>query len=262
MNYADDQYGRYGQHDDAGLGVPLRVREAGHLGCWSRRVSVQVRGSTPPDCGPHGPITKLPPTATTHSARPTARPSATVSAPRQSRAFAPGRRTSSRPGSLVAVQAMQFEATAVEVGRGRAIVPVPFDPDQVWGAKPRHHVTGVVNGVPVRAEIEAVGDGLGFVLGPAWRRDCGIGAGDQVQVQISPEGPQRADLPADLAAALQANPAAGQFFDSLAQFYRKGYLRWINATRRRPQLRAERIAAVVQLLADHQKTRPRSGCEE
>lgn len=173
-----------------------------------------------------------------------------------------GQRTSSRPGSLVAVQAMQFEATVVEVGRGRVMVPVPFDPDEVWGAKPRHHVTGVVNGVRMRAVIEAVGDGLGFVLGPAWRRDCGIGTGDQVRVQISPEGPQRADLPADFAAALEANSAAGEFFDSLAQFYRKGYLRWIDGTQRRPQLRAERIAAVVQLLADHRKTRPASGSEE
>src|ERR687888_1869703 len=118
---------------------------------------------------------------------------------------------------------MKFDATVVEVGSGRAMVPVPFDPDQVWGAKPRHHVSGAVNGMRVRAVIEAVGEGFGFVLGPAWRRDCGIGAGDHVQVQISPEGPQRADLPADFAAALEANPAAGAFFDSPAQFYRKGY---------------------------------------
>jgi hypothetical protein len=157
---------------------------------------------------------------------------------------------------------MRFEATVVEVGRGRMMVPVPFDPDQVWGAKPRHHVGGVVNDRRVRAVIEAVGGGHGFVLGPAWRRDCGIAVGDRVQVRISPEGPQRGDLPADFAAALEANPAAGAFFDSLAQFYRKGYLRWIEGTRRRPQLRAERIAAVVQLLADHHKTRPASGSAE
>jgi hypothetical protein len=115
----------------------------------------------------------------------------------------------------VPVQTMQFEATVMQVGRDRVIVPVPFDPDQVWGAKPRHHITDSVNGMRVRAVIEAVEDELGFVLGPAWRRDCGIEPGDRVQVQISPEGPQRAGLPRDLAVALEANPAAGQFFDSL-----------------------------------------------
>jgi Bacteriocin-protection, YdeI or OmpD-Associated/Domain of unknown function (DUF1905) len=158
----------------------------------------------------------------------------------------------------MSVKSMQFEATVLRVARDRVVVPVPFDPDEVWGAKPRHHVAGSVNGMPVRAVIEAVEGGRGFVLGAAWRRDCGIGPGDQVKVQIAPEGPQRGDLSADFAAALDADPAAGQFFDSLAQFYRKGYLRWIDATQRSPQLRAERISVVVQLLAGGQKVRPRS----
>jgi Bacteriocin-protection, YdeI or OmpD-Associated len=45
--------------------------------------------------------------------------------------------------------------------------------------------------------------------------------------------------------------------DTLAQFYRKGYLRYIDATTRRPDLRAARIAEVVGLLADGIKARPR-----
>jgi hypothetical protein len=164
---------------------------------------------------------------------------------------------SSRHGSLLFVTEMQFEAEVVLAHRDRVIVPVPFDPDTVWGAKPRHHVAGSVNGTRVRAVIESVDGRYGFVLGAAWRRDFGIGPGDNVQVKIAPEGPQRGDLSADFAAALDANPEAGRFFDSLAQFYRKAYLRWIDATRRSPQLRAERISVVVRLLADGQKARPR-----
>ena len=57
---------------------------------------------------------------------------------------------------------------------------------------------------------------------------------------------------------LAANPAAAAFFDTLAQFYRKAYLRWIDATTRRPELRAARIAEVVDLLAAGIKQRPRS----
>jgi len=44
---------------------------------------------------------------------------------------------------------------------------------------------------------------------------------------------------------------------ALAQFYRKAYLRYIDATTRRPDLRAARIAEVVDLLADGIKERPR-----
>ncbi|MBM0240493.1 YdeI/OmpD-associated family protein [Micromonospora sp. ATA32] len=54
---------------------------------------------------------------------------------------------------------------------------------------------------------------------------------------IEPEGPQRQDLAEDVAAALEAHPQAAAFFDSLAQFYRRAYLRWIDATKRQPDQR-------------------------
>ena len=83
-----------------------------------------------------------------------------------------------------------------------------------------------------------------------------VAVGDTVTVEIMPEGPQRDDLADDLAAALDANPDAGAFFDSLAQFYRKAYLRWIDATKRRPEQRALRIAEVIGLLGAGVKQRP------
>jgi uncharacterized protein YdeI (YjbR/CyaY-like superfamily) len=76
----------------------------------------------------------------------------------------------------------------------------------------------------------------------------------------SSAGPdQRGDLADDICAALAATPEAGAFFDTLAQFYRRAYLRYIDATTRRPDLRAARIAEVVGLLADGIKERPRAG---
>ncbi len=57
---------------------------------------------------------------------------------------------------------------------------------------------------------------------------------------------------------LKASPGARAFFGSLAQFYRKGYLLWIDATKRRPDVRAERIAEVVRLLNAGVKGRPQA----
>ena len=59
----------------------------------------------------------------------------------------------------------------------------------------------------------------------------------------------------DLTAALEAEPEALAFFQGLATFYRKGYLRWIDATKRRPEVRAERIAETVRLLKMGEKQR-------
>lgn len=154
------------------------------------------------------------------------------------------------------MEARRFTATTQAGTRGRVVIPVPFDPDEVWGAKARHHVAGTAAGCGLRATVERDGDGWGIVMGPAWGRDGGIEPGRAVEVVLAPEGPQRGDLAPDLAAALDANPAAAAFFDSLAQFYRRAYLRWIDGTKKRPDERARRIAYVVDLLADGVRERP------
>ena len=157
----------------------------------------------------------------------------------------------------MAPRSIQFRITVEPGPKERVFVPLPFDPDEVWGEKHVHRVSGTVNGLSVRGVVEAFGEAHGMVLGAAWRRDCGIGLGDEVDVMLAPEGPQRDDIAEDIAAALESEPAAGAFFDSLAQFYRKAYLRWIDGTKRRPDLRSERIAAMVQLLKAGCKERPR-----
>ncbi len=135
---------------------------------------------------------------------------------------------------------------------------MPFDPDEQWGLKVEHHLRGTVGDCDLRGTVETFGGELGIVLGPAWRRDRRFSAGDQVEVCLEPEGLQRTDLDADIADALAASPAAGQFFDGLAQFYRTAYIRWITATKRNPDLRPVRLAEVVRLLEAGQKERPKA----
>lgn len=77
------------------------------------------------------------------------------------------------------------------------------------------------------------------------------------QLSIIKTNGKRNELAADVTAALQAEPKAAQFFDGLAQFYRKKYLTWIDSTKKSPELRAERIAEMVNLLKAGTKERPR-----
>ena len=147
----------------------------------------------------------------------------------------------------------RFVTVIVKEGT-KAVLRIPFDPDQVWGEKERHHITGSVHGRAVRGALDRDGGTYYLSLGPAWRRDAGVEVGDQVEVTLSPEGPQLADMAPDIAAALQASPAARAFFEALATFYRKGYLRWI-AGARRPETRAERIQEMVRLLEAGEKQR-------
>jgi len=147
-----------------------------------------------------------------------------------------------------AMKTRRFRTVVEADKRGGALIRVPFDPDEAWGPKTVHLVAGTVNGIRVRGAVELHGDVRGFRLGAAWLRDSPLNVGDEASVAIEPEGPQRDDLADDVASALDANPSAAEFFDSIAQFYRHGYLRWIEATKRRPDVRAERIATMVELL--------------
>ena len=152
----------------------------------------------------------------------------------------------------------RFRAVIAAGPRDSAVITMPFNPDEAWGAKADHPVGGTIEGCRIRTRLVPADGGWVLILAPKRLRDMGIAIGDDVTVELAPEGPQRADLADDIAAALAANPAAAAFFDTLAQFYRKAYLRWIDATTRRPDLRAARIAEVVDLLAAGVKERPRS----
>jgi hypothetical protein len=147
------------------------------------------------------------------------------------------------------MRVQRFSVRIATDPRGHAVIAVPFDPDEAWGAKAVHHVHGTVNDCRVRVTLAPSEGGWAFTMNPARMRGAGIEAGADALVELAPEGPQRGDLAEDVSAALHADPAAGAFFDTLAQFYRKAYLRYIDATTRRPDLRAARITEVAGLLA-------------
>src|SRR5262245_65622434 len=116
---------------------------------------------------------------------------------------------------------MRFTATVVADAKRRVLVPIPFDPDEVWGHKLAHRVAGTIDGMPVRAVVEPFGAGDAIVLGAAWRRDCGVSPGDEVAGVLTPESPQRADLAPDIGAALAAQPAGGRFCECRAERSRR-----------------------------------------
>jgi hypothetical protein len=144
-----------------------------------------------------------------------------------------------------------FKTTITKLGT-RTFIALPFNPNDVWGVKARHHITGTVNGYGVRGSLGSDGKQYFLPLGAAWRRDCGLDAGDEVDVTLSPEGPQSESLSTDVAEALGAEPQAKVFFESLATFYRNTYIKWIESARR-PETRAARIQEMIELLKANKK---------
>lgn len=71
---------------------------------------------------------------------------------------------------------------------GRTVVPIPFDPDDLWGEKSRHPVRGSIAGRAVRGYIEKKDAGPVLVLGPTWT-SVPLTDGEQVDVVLEAEGP-------------------------------------------------------------------------
>jgi Bacteriocin-protection, YdeI or OmpD-Associated/Domain of unknown function (DUF1905) len=142
----------------------------------------------------------------------------------------------------------QTFATTVQKEGAFVFVALPFAPRDVWGPRPRFHVTGLINDCPVRGCLGAQGQAYFLRLGAAWLRGSGVGPGDAVTVRLMPEGPQEDTMAPDVTGALAKNKAAKTFFDGLPTFYRKNFMRWIEGAKR-PETRARRISEMVVLLA-------------
>jgi hypothetical protein len=89
---------------------------------------------------------------------------------------------------------LRFQTTLQSDARRRVYLPLPAEPKV-------RHLAGTVNGMRYRGAVESIDGSPGLVLGPAWRRGCGLETGDRVSVELEPEGPQRQDLAPDLAEA-------------------------------------------------------------
>jgi len=141
----------------------------------------------------------------------------------------------------------QHFKTTINKSGTRTFIALPFNPNDVWGVKGRHYITGTVNGHAVRGSLGSDRTQYFLPLGAAWRRGCGLDAGAKVDVVLSPEGPQSESLSSDVASALDATPQAKAFFESLATFYRNTYIKWIESAKR-PETRTARINEMVNLL--------------
>ena len=50
----------------------------------------------------------------------------------------------------------RFKTIVAKTG-SRTAIPIPFDPNAVWGVKQRHHITGTINGCAVRGSLGSDG---------------------------------------------------------------------------------------------------------
>src|SRR5258705_8808739 len=104
--------------------------------------------------------------------------------------------------------ASQRFSAVIAAGPGdSAVMIVPFDPDEAWGAKASHPVTGTIGGCRIRARLVPVGCGWALTLAPKRLISMGIAIGGVGNVLPAPESPQGGRLPDRNPPALPPGPA-------------------------------------------------------
>lgn len=142
----------------------------------------------------------------------------------------------------------KFDAVVQREGKF-TFISIPFSPREIWGTRPRFHVNGTINSIPVRGTLGVLGQDYFLRLGATWLKDNGINPGDQVKVMLALEGPQEENLAVDIKSALMANEAAKTFFEGLPTYYRKNFIRWIESAKRE-ETRMKRIQEMIKLLQE------------
>ncbi|MFC5379287.1 YdeI/OmpD-associated family protein [Aquipuribacter nitratireducens] len=146
-----------------------------------------------------------------------------------------------------------YSTTLHATGRNTGIVVPPEVLDRLGaGKRPPVHVT--VDGYEYRSTVGSMGGRAMISVSAAVREAAGLTAGDVIDVTLRvADTPREVDVPADLAAALAARPAAAAFFAGLSNSLQRYHVDQVNGAKT-DETRQRRIAKAVELfLAGRQR---------
>ena len=128
-------------------------------------------------------------------------------------------------------------------------IVVPADVVEGFGAGKRVPVQVTINGHTYRSSIASMGGRFLVGVSAENRLKAGVAAGDEIEVDlVLDEAPREIEVPADLAAALDAAPAARTFFDGLSYSLKRYHVEQVTGAKT-DETRQRRIAKSVDLLA-------------
>jgi hypothetical protein len=112
---------------------------------------------------------------------------------------------------------MRFRTTILQAGKTATGIRVPDDIVEALGKGKRPPVRVTINGFTYRSTVAVMGGDYMIGVSAENRAGAHVAGGDEVDVDLELDTtPRDVMLPADFAAALDANPKARQTFDALS----------------------------------------------
>jgi hypothetical protein len=145
---------------------------------------------------------------------------------------------------------MRFSTTVVLGGKTATGLEVPAEVVTALAAGKRPPVTVSVGGHTYRSTVAPMAGSYWLPLAAEHRTAAGVAAGDTVEVDVElDEAPRVVALPADLAAALDAEPEARRRFDALSYSNQRRHVLAVEGAKAEAT-RARRVAAAVATLRE------------
>ena len=145
---------------------------------------------------------------------------------------------------------MRFRTTILQGGRTATGIQVPDEVVEALGSGKRPAVKVTINGYTYRSTVAVMGGVYMVGVNAENRAGAGVAGGDEVDVELELDtAPREVTVPADFAAALDAEPNARRTFDSLSYSNKSWHVLQV-AGAKTDQTRQRRIAKSVDILKE------------
>jgi hypothetical protein len=145
---------------------------------------------------------------------------------------------------------MRFRTTIELGGKTATGIRVPDEVVEALGAGKRPAVTVTINGFTYRSTVAVMGGVYMVGVSAENRAGAGVAGGDEVDVDIELDtAPREVAVPADFAAALDAEPAARRTFDGLSNSNKSWHVLQVQSAKT-DETRQRRITKSVEMLRE------------
>ena len=145
---------------------------------------------------------------------------------------------------------MKFKSTVEQSGKTATGIQVPEKVVASLGSSKRPAVRVSIGGYTYRSTIAVMGGRFMLPISADVRAGSGVQAGDQIDVEVELDtAPREVEVPSDFQDALEREPEARRFFESLSYSNRLRVVLGIKDAKT-PETRTRRIAGAVAKLRE------------
>jgi hypothetical protein len=150
---------------------------------------------------------------------------------------------------------MRFRTTILQSNKTATGIRVPDEVVAALGSSRRPPVQVTVNGYTYRTTVAVMNGAFMFGVSADVRKNAGVAGGDEVDVEIVLDTePREVSVPAELQTALDADPEANRFFQSLSYSHKSAYVLWIESAKK-DETRQRRLPEAIRMLKEGRRQR-------